>query len=167
MFKNIVFLLFLLFIIIFISCSPAKHTATVKLNDIDSVIRIINFDHNCGCNWGDKTYKLNTGGSFSKNNYFWQSIYVKNIDSINILNESKKIKDEIVKLESTFNMYNSFFLEYRVIDITNVDTTIKHKVIGTWYSFKNGCSGFKKDISAEKLVKKTSLKSFKKSLCKN
>jgi hypothetical protein len=148
------------------SCSPAMHTATVKLNDLDSVIRIVNPNHNCGCNWGDKKYKLYTGGTFSKYNYFWQANYVKHIDSIDILNDSKKIKDQILKLEPTFNEYNRFFLEYRITDNTNIDTTIKYKVIGTWISYKNGCSGFVKDISAKKLEKKSALNSFKEKLCK-
>jgi hypothetical protein len=148
------------------SCSPAMHTATVKLNDLDSVIRMVNPNHNCGCNWGDKTYKLYTGGSFSKYNYFYDAVYLKSIDSFDILNDSKKIKDQILKLEPSFSEYNRFLLEYRIADNTNTDTTIKYKVVGTWLSYKNGCSGFVKDIDAKKLVKKSALNSFKETLCK-
>ena len=164
--RNDFLLLLLIFTLIFISCSSVKYTASVKLNDIDSVIRIINPTHNCGCNWGDKTYKIYTGKSFSKNNYFWQSNYVKSLDSVDILNDSKKIKDQILLLEPKLSQYNRFFLEYRIIDNSNADTSIKYKVIGTWYSFKNNCSGFVKDINAEKLVKKTALDSYNKKLCK-
>ena len=160
------FLLFCIYATIHSSCSSSKNYSIVKLNDIDSVIRIVNPDHNCGCNWGDKTYKLNTGGSFSENNFLWQSIYVKNIDSTDILNDSKKIRDQLQKFEPAFGRYNRFFLEYRILDTTQVDTSKKHRVIGTWFDFKNSCSGFLKNITAEKLVKKTSLQSFKKSLCK-
>ncbi len=166
MVKNIIVLLLFLFVIFHVSCSPSKHTATVKLNDIDSVIRIVNVNHNCGCNWGDRTHKLYTGGSFSNNNYFWQSIYVKNIDSFDVSNGSRKIKEKILQLEPAFNEYNRFFLEYRILDNSNVDTSIKHKVIGTWFSFKNSCSGYIKDIDAKKLVKKTALNSYKSKLCK-
>ncbi len=166
MVKNIIVLLLVLFMIIHVSCSPAKHTATVKLNDIDSAIRTINPNHNCGCNWGDRTFKLYTGGTFSKYNYFWSTNYVKNIDSINILSDSKKIKEEIIKLDPNFNEYNRFFLEYRIFDNTNADTSIKYKVVGTWFSFKNSCSGFVKNIDGKKLVKKTALDSYKKQLCK-
>ncbi len=158
--------LLLIAAIIQTSCSTANYSASVRLNDIDSVIRIVNPYHNCGCNWGDKKYKLYTGGTFSKYNYFWQANYVKNIDSINILNDSKNIKDQILKLEPAFNEYNRFFLEYRVADNTNPDSSIKYKVIGTWFSFKNTCSGFVKDINAKKLIQKSSVNSFKEKLCK-
>jgi hypothetical protein len=166
MIKNIIPILILIFVGTQISCSPAKHSATVKLNDLDSVIRMVNPNHNCGCNWGDKTIKLYTGGTFSKYDYFWQSNYVKNIDSIDILNDSKKIKDQILKLEPSFSEYNRFLLEYRIADNTNADTTIKYKVVGTWLSYKNGCSGFVKDMDAKKLVKKSAVNSFKEKLCK-
>lgn len=165
--SNNCFLLVIIFVVILSSCATSKNITFVKLNDIDSVIRIVNPDHNCGCNWGNKTYKLNTGGSFSKNNFIWQSIYVKNIHSVDILIDSKKIQDELVKFEPAFSGYNRFFLEYRILDSKQVDTLKKYRVIGTWFNFKTTCSGFQKDISAEKLVKKTSLQSFRKSLCKN
>ena len=164
--KNIFVLLVLIFVVVQISCSPAKYTSSVKLNDIDSVIRLVNPNHNCGCNWGDKTFKIYTGGSFAKNSYFYNSVYLKNIDSFNILNESKKIKDQLLKLDAAFNEYHRFFLEYRIPDNTNADTSIKHKVVGTWFSFKNSCSGFVKDIDAKKLSKKTALNSYKEKLCK-
>jgi len=156
----------LIFLLIQISCSPAKYTSSVKLNDIDSVIRIINPNHNCGCNWEDKTFKIYAAGSFAKNSYFYNSVYIKNIDSFDILKDSKKIKDQLVKLDPAFKDYSRFFLEYRIVDNTNADTSIKHKVVGTWFDFKNSCSGFVKDVDAKKLSKKTTLHSYKEKLCK-
>jgi hypothetical protein len=166
MIKNFITISILSFLFLTTSCSFPKHTATVKINDLDSVIRIVNPNHNCKCNWGDKSFKLYSGGSFSKYSYFWQASHIQNVDSFDILNESKKIKDQIIKLEPTFNEYNRILLEYRTADNTNADTTIKYKVVGTWISYKNGCSGFVKDMNAKKLVKKSGLNSFKEKLCK-
>ena len=163
---KIIIIITTVFITFLISCSPAINRATVKINGIDSVIRTVNPNHNCGCNWGNKKYKLYTGGTFSKYNYFWLANYVKNTDSIDVLNDSQKIKNQLLKLEPEIKEINNFYLEYRLLETNQTDTTIKYKVLGTWFSFKNSCSGFIKDMNAKKLIKKIGSKSFKQNLCK-
>ncbi len=163
--KNFICILSILCAMIYSSCSTSKNATAIKLNDIDSVIRIVNPDHNCGCNWGDKTFTPKTGGSFGQNNYFWQSVFVKSFDSINIFNQSNQIREQLVKLNPGFITYNRFFLEYRLLNPSK-DTSAEYKIIGTWYKLKNSCVGFIHDIDAKELVKRTNLISNQKKLCK-
>ncbi len=110
MLRNI-FLFIYLFLSFFIfkSCNPSKNSIRVKLNDIDSVIRVVIPSHNCGCNWHDRKSNLYLPPLFKNNNYIWQAILVKSIDSVDVINDSKKVLQQLIKLDSRFSSLSRFF----------------------------------------------------------
>jgi hypothetical protein len=146
------------------ACSTGKFTA--KINDMDSVIRIVNPDHNCGCDYGDKTMSYPLPKSDNANLYFWQAVYVKN-DEPEPLGQSKKIKAELVKLMPQLNRYRRIYLEYRKPGVNPSDTSLKYAVIGSAFFIKDKCEGFVKNIDAKQLIKKSHNKKFENSLCEN
>jgi hypothetical protein len=149
-------------ILIFSSCFSNRNTIKIKLNDIDSVIRIAIPTHNCGCNWQERKSKMFYPTILKKYGYAWQNIYVKNTDSVNFLTDSKNVYQELKKLDSRFGGYSRFFIEYKTL-ITKDSND--YKTIGTWYHFGSNCEGYISGISANELEKNTSLTKNRLKLC--
>ncbi len=148
---------------VFVSaCNISKHTIALKLNDIDSTIRTIIPKHNCGCDW--KEQKTNTFVSpiLKTYGYLFQTIYVKTIDSIDLMNDSKKVYLALQKLDNRIGRQKRFFLEYR-IPIEN--DTSKANIIGTWFYFKGYCEGYVIGVSAKELEKNSIFQIDREKLC--
>jgi hypothetical protein len=144
------------------SCSISKNTMQIKLRDIDSTIRTVIPKHNCGCDW--KEQKTNTFISpiLKTYGYLFQTIYVKTIDSIDLMNDSKKVYLALQKLDNHIGRQKRFFLEYKT-PIEN-DTT-KANIIGTWFHFKSYCEGYVIGVSAKELEKNSVFKIDREKLC--
>jgi hypothetical protein len=143
-------------------CSTGKFTA--KLNEIDSMIRKVNPDHNCGCDYGDRTISYPNPKNDNANLYFWQAVYIKK-DETDLSGQSRKIKDELVKLLPELSKYRRLYLEYRKPGLNPSDTSLKYTVIGSAFFIKDKCNGFVKDISAKQLIKKSHKKKYENDLC--
>jgi hypothetical protein len=145
------------------SCNTSKNSIQIKLNDIDSAIRVVIPSHNCGCNWQEKKSYLYLTPVFKIYGFSWQAIFIKNIDSVNVLDDSKKVFQELVKLDSRYTSFKRFFLEYR-IPIKN--DTLNYKAIGTWYHFDGYCDGYVSGVTAVELEKNTAQPKDRIKLCK-
>lgn len=153
----------ILFFVTISSCSTSKNIIQIKLNDIDSAIRIVIPSHNCGCNWQERKSNISIPTIFKKYNYVWQSIFIKSIDSVDLNNDSKKVLQQLVKLDSRFVDVKRFFLEYR-IPIEN--DTLNYKAVGTWYHFEGYCDGYVSGITAKELEKNSAQINDRIKLCK-
>ena len=161
--NNILFSLIIFFFVIISSCNTSKNSIQIRLNDIDSAIRIVIPSHNCGCNWEDKKSDLRIPTTFKKFGYAWSTIFIKNIDSIDVNKDSKKVWEQLVKLDSRYINFKRFFFEYR---IWNNNDSSNNKVLGTWFHFEDYCDGYVLGISALELQKNTSNILDRKKLCK-
>ncbi len=161
--NNILFSLIIAFCTGISSCNTSKNSIQIKLNDIDSAIRVVIPSHNCGCNWQDRKSNIYISPVFKKYGYVWQSISIKNIDSVDVNKDSKKVYEQLKKLDNKFANLKRFFLEYRVQD--KLDST-KFNVVGTWYHFENYCDGYITGITATTLERNTAQIKDRIKLCK-
>jgi hypothetical protein len=153
----------ILFFVTISSCSTSKNSIQIKLNDIDSAIRIVIPSHNCGCNWQERKSNISIPTIFTKYNYVWQAIFIKSLDSVDVNNDSKKVLQQLIKLDKRFADVKRLFLEYR-IPVEN--DTLNYKAVGTWYHFEGYCDGYISKISAKELEKNTTQTKDRKKLCK-
>jgi hypothetical protein len=161
-----IYSLFGIIIILFLlvsSCNTTKNSIQIKLNDIDSAIRVVIPSHNCGCNWQERKSNINIPTIFKKYNYVWQAIFIKSLDSVDVDNDSKKVLQQLIKLDNRFADVKRLFLEYR-IPIEN--DTLNYKAVGTWYHFENYCDGYVSGITAKELEKNTAQINNRIKLCK-
>ena len=152
--------------VVILACAPGCSTAkfTAKINDIDSVIRIASPDHNCGCNYGERTMSYPEPKSDNANLYFWQAVYVTK-DEPDLTGQSKKVKAELVKFLPQLAKYRRVYLEYRKPGVNPSDTSIKYTVIGSAFFIKDKCEGFVENIDAKLLIKKSHNKKYENTLC--
>ncbi len=145
------------------SCNTSKNSIKIKLNDIDSAIRIAIPSHNCGCNWQDRKSNIYMLPILKKYGYAWQAIFVKNLDSIDVINDSKKVFEQLKNLDNRYADFKRFFLEYR-IPIKN--DSLNYQAVGTWYHFENYCDGYVTGITVTTLEKNTAQIKDRIKLCK-
>lgn len=160
--KNFI-LLFLFICIISFSCSPTKNTFFIKLNDLDSVIKKTIPSHGCNCkwNWGDKKVEL-YNPNFNNNMYGWASVFSSNMDTVEKVENSKKIFLDLINLNRNYDKYETFFIEY-ISPILGDSTKVNH--VGTWFYIKNGCEGYAQGITKDSMITLTKDKEIRKKLC--
>jgi putative hemolysin len=146
------------------SCMAPK--LSIPINDVDSVIRIVNPDHNCGCDYKGKTLKLPQPNKGKRNVYYWQTVYIKNYAGADLLQQAQKTKSELVRLIPELNYYRRIYLEFREPQVNNIDTIFRSDNIGVAYFLKDKCHGYKAATTAKQLIKKSHNKRFEASLCK-
>jgi hypothetical protein len=159
----ILFTFIIFFFVTISSCNTSKNSIQIKLNDIDSAIRVVIPSHNCGCNWQEKKSNIYMLPILKKYGYAWQAIFVKNLDSVDVIKDSKKVLQQLIKLDNRYADFKRFFLEYR-IPIKN--DTLNYKAIGTWYHFENDCNGYISGIAVKELEKNTAQIKDRIKLCK-
>lgn len=158
------YVLLVLFTTVFASrCAPKF---TLKFNDIDSAVRIVNSDHNCNCDYGDKSVSLYTSNNGKRNLYYWQAVYLKSVDGINFLSQARKTREHLIKLAPELGGYRRFYVEFRLNQTTATDTAFKWKNIGTAFFIKDKCNGYKAGANAKELIKQSHNKKFEAALCK-
>ncbi|NOU39480.1 MAG: hypothetical protein HOO89_12270 [Ferruginibacter sp.] len=160
-----IFANFLSFIIIFFllfGCKTSNNTFTVSRNSIDSTVKNVIQSHhkNCNCKGDVSTYY--NFKTFRKYSYSFQPVYIKNIDSVNIYDDSKKILKGLIQLDPHYGDFKRFFLEYYTF---KENDSLSYKMVGTFYHMEGYCDGFIKGISAEALQKNTYNLSDRKKLC--
>ena len=120
--KNKILLSLLIIICLVISsCNASKNLIQIKFSDLDSAIRTLIPSHHCGCTWKDEKTNIITPKIFKEFGYVWHTVYVRNMDSINTSTDSKKVYEQLKKIDNKYTDFKRFFLQYKVRDIT--DTT--------------------------------------------
>ncbi len=149
----------------FYSCGSL--TVTVKQFAIDSVVRRVVPEHNCGCEDNGKTVKLlNVKNGGGNNNYYWQIVYLKKESKTDYAAQAIKIKKELTNLVPTINNYRRVFIEFRLNTTRETDTAFSSVNIGTAYFISNSCNGFITGKTHEELMKATKPKNKITSFCK-
>ncbi len=153
--------LIIIFILLY-SCKTSNNTFTVSRNSIDSTVKNIIQSHhkNCNCKGDVATYY--NFKTFRKYSFAVQPVYIKDIDSVNIYDDSKKILIGLNQLDSHYGDFKRFFLEYYTF---KENDSLSYKMVGTFYHMKGYCDGFIKGISANELQKNTYNLSDRKKLC--
>jgi hypothetical protein len=152
---------FILFFLLF-SCKTSKNSFTVSRSAIDSTVKSVIQSHHKNCNCKDDLITYHTSKTFSKYSYGRQQVFIKNIDSININNDSKKVLQSLVKLEPRLVEMKRFFLEYYTFKERD---SLSYKMIGTFYHMEGYCDGFVYGLSTEVLQKNTYNLKDRKKLC--
>jgi hypothetical protein len=160
--NNIVYALIFIICAILFSCSTSKNSIQIKLNDIDSAIRVVIPSHNCGCNWQERKSNLYMIPFFKEYGYSWHTIFVKSIDSVDVIKDSKKVFQELIKLDGRYNNFKRFFLEYRV-PLNN--DTLNYQAVGTWFHLDGYCDGYISGIAIKQLERNTAQIIDRKKLC--
>lgn len=151
-------------LLFFYSCGSL--TVTVKQFDIDSAVRKVVPEHNCGCVDNGKSVKLfNVKDGVNNNAYYWQIVYVKKESSTDYEAQAIKIKKELISLVPTINNYKRVFIEFRINTTEKTDTVFSSTNIGTVYFIANSCNGFAAGKTHEEMLKATKTKNKINSFC--
>lgn len=149
----------------FYSCGSL--TVTVQQYAVDSVIRRVVPEHNCGCKDNGKTLKLlNIKNGVTNNNFYWQIVYVKKESGTDYAAQAVKIKKELIMLIPAVKNYKRIFIEFRMNTTEKTDTVFSSANIGTAYFIANSCSGYAAGKTHEELMKATKIKNKINSFCK-
>jgi hypothetical protein len=143
------------------SCNVKAYT--YKVSQVDSVLKIVNRDHSCGCN-EDKDVKIRSTNKGKGKRYYYQAVVLK--DTIAIQETAEKTRAQLIKLMPELNFYKWIYLEIWRNTSTDRDTVLKAGRLGTAYYIKNRCTGYRPNKSAKDLIKKIYDKKFEASLCK-
>ncbi len=155
----------ILCLLFFYSCGSL--TVTVKQFDIDSAVRRVVPEHNCGCDDNGKSVKLlKVKDGVINNTYYWQIVYVKKESSTDYGAQAVKIKKELIRLVPTIKNYKRVFIEFRMNTTQETDTAFSSTNIGTAYFITNSCNGFAAGKTHEELLKDTKTKNKISSFCK-
>jgi hypothetical protein len=164
--KKIGLLGVLVFAIIIYSSSCVVPTFSVRYNDLDSVVRIVNPDHNCGCDYKDKSSKFYYSNNGKRNLYYWKTVYIKNPSEANLFQKAQKTRSELIKLVPELNNYRRFYIEFQEPTVNKIDTVFRFNIVGVAYFLSGRCNGYKPAITAKELIKKSHNKKYEASLCK-
>jgi hypothetical protein len=149
----------------FYSCGSL--TVTVKQFAIDSAVRRVVPEHNCGCDDNGKLIKLlKVKEGVINNTYYWQIVYLKKESSTDYTAQAIKIKKELINLVPTIKNYKRVLIEFRMNTTQETDTAFSSTNIGTAYFIANACNGFAAGKTHEELLKATKTKNKINSFCK-
>jgi hypothetical protein len=152
---------FILFFLLF-SCKTSNNTFTVSRSAIDSTVKSVIQSHHKNCNCKNDLVKYYNFKTFRKYSYATQQVFIKNIDSSNMENDSKNVLQSLVKLEPRFGDLKRFFLEYYTF---KEGDSLSYKMVGTFYHMEGYCDGFVYGLSSEVLQKNTYNLKDRKKLC--
>jgi hypothetical protein len=153
------------FVISFCGCALPKKVAEIPLNTVDSLVRNIVPQHNCGCNWDKKTTKLYEPGSFKNYSHFVLNVFITDSSTVDLLEQSKSIFKELKNYNVAFGNYARFAVSYYFVDTTKELQNRTYLPIGVWLQFNNGCNGLLKGIDSKKAIKQSFKKEFIKQFC--
>jgi hypothetical protein len=154
-----------LFVISFWGCALPKKVAEIPLNTVDSLVRTIVPQHNCGCNWDKKTTKLYEPGSLKNYSSYVLNVFITDSSTVDLLEESKSIAKKLKNYNSAFSNYARFAVSYYFVDTAKGLQNRTYLTMGVWLQFNNGCNGLVKGIDSKKAIKQSFKKEFVKQFC--